>query len=115
MVTRYVYTFRELYCVATGYQIYNVLSIGADGKQLASGGNDNKVIVWDAAKFSSNEGSVPRFVNTQHRAAVKALAWSPHRRNLLVSGGGTTDQTIRFWNTSSVSAAILSRASFSAR
>ena len=34
-----------------------------------------------------------------HNAAVKALCWSPHKSNLLVSGGGTTDKTIKFWNT----------------
>jgi len=33
-----------------------------------------------------------------HKAAVKAIAWSPHQRGLLASGGGTADQCIRFWN-----------------
>lgn len=32
-------------------------------------------------------------------AAVKAIAWSPHHHGLLVSGGGTADRCIRFWNT----------------
>ncbi|XP_061358155.1 B-type cell cycle switch protein ccs52B-like [Gastrolobium bilobum] len=27
------------------------------------------------------------------------IAWSPHQSNLLVSGGGTADRCIRFWNT----------------
>ena len=36
---------------------------------------------------------------SQHLAAVKALAWSPHQHGLLASGGGTADRTIRFWNT----------------
>ena len=40
---------------------------------------------------------VLRFSN--HTAAVKALAWSPHQHGLLASGGGTADRTIRFWNT----------------
>ena len=35
----------------------------------------------------------------KHKAAVKALAWSPHQHGLLASGGGTADRTIRFWNT----------------
>jgi WD40 repeat protein len=34
-----------------------------------------------------------------HRAAVKAIAWSPHQHGILASGGGTTDGCIRFWNT----------------
>ena len=36
---------------------------------------------------------------TEHLAAVKAIAWSPHQHGLLASGGGTADQCIRFWNT----------------
>jgi cell division cycle 20-like protein 1 (cofactor of APC complex) len=35
---------------------------------------------------------------TQHSAAVKAIAWSPHQHGLLASGGGTADRCIRFWN-----------------
>jgi cell division cycle 20-like protein 1, cofactor of APC complex len=37
---------------------------------------------------------------TEHTAAVKALAWSPHKSSLLASGGGSTDKSIKFWNTS---------------
>lgn len=36
----------------------------------------------------------------QHTAAVKALAWCPHKSGLLASGGGTADKCIRFWNAS---------------
>ena len=36
---------------------------------------------------------------TEHTAAVKAIAWSPHQSGLLASGGGTADRCIRFWNT----------------
>lgn len=36
---------------------------------------------------------------SEHTAAVKAIAWSPHQYGLLASGGGTADRTIRFWNT----------------
>ncbi len=66
---------------------------GDDG-QLASGGNDNKLLVWD--KLSQNP--LHRF--TTHVAAVKAIAWSPHQHHLLASGGGTADRSIKFWNTS---------------
>ncbi len=30
---------------------------------------------------------------------MKAIAWSPHQKGLLVSGGGTADRCIKFWNT----------------
>jgi cell division cycle protein 20 (cofactor of APC complex) len=37
---------------------------------------------------------------TDHQGAVKSLAWSsPHERNLLASGGGMADRTIKFCNT----------------
>ena len=35
----------------------------------------------------------------EHVAAVKALAWSPHKHNILATGGGTADKSIRMWNT----------------
>ena len=65
---------------------------GDDG-QLASGGNDNKLMVWD--KLSSE----PLYKFSDHNAAIKAIAWSPHQRGLLASGGGTADRRIRFRNT----------------
>ena len=66
-----------------------------EGTQLASGGNDNLLLVWD-----SNNTDRPRFTLNAHQAAVKAIEWCPHQPNLLVSGGGTADRHIRFWNSS---------------
>ena len=51
-----------------------------DGRQLASGGNDNVVCIWDADKVS------PKFVFTESQAAVKALAWCPFQQHLLATG-----------------------------
>jgi cell division cycle 20-like protein 1 (cofactor of APC complex) len=64
-----------------------------DGNQLASGGNDNKLMIW------SSLSNVPISKFNQHSAAVKALAWSPHTHGVLASGGGSADRTIKFWNT----------------
>lgn len=61
---------------------------------LASGSNDNKLIVWDKL---SDANPLWRF--SSHKAAVKAIAWSPHQRGLLASGGGTADRRIIFHNT----------------
>lgn len=58
---------------------------------LASGGNDNKVAVWSASGQLLNKF-------TDHRAAVKALAWSPQQHGLLASGGGTADRTMKLRN-----------------
>ena len=68
----------------------------ADGGQLATGGNDNLVTIWDARHLSA-----PKFQKTNHRAAVKALAWCPWQSNLLATGGGSHDRNIHFWNTTS--------------
>ncbi|KAL7571279.1 hypothetical protein ACA910_008676 [Epithemia clementina (nom. ined.)] len=73
------------------------LTWSPDGEVLASGGNDNLLCLWDASG-SSGVRTRPRFRITDHQAAVKALAWSPHERNLLASGGGTADRSIKFWN-----------------
>ncbi|TFK50879.1 WD40 repeat-like protein [Heliocybe sulcata] len=94
---------------------------GAQTALLASGGNDNKVCIWDlrgstrpsyntqrqttsgngvtnGEDTSGGDGAVFKFHD--HTAAVKALAWNPHEANTLATGGGTQDKTIRFWNTS---------------
>lgn len=83
-----------------------------DGSCLASGGNENYLCLWDAAM--SGQGTLgarrggrqlsdqtPRIILKKHRAAVKALDWCPFHRGLLASGGGTSDRTIKFWNSSS--------------
>lgn len=73
------------------------LKWNAETEQLASGGNDNKIFVWEKMderwqhRWGEQEGG--------HKAAVKAIAWSPHQRGLLASGGGTADRCIKFWNT----------------
>lgn len=69
------------------------LKWNSEDGQLASGGNDNKLMVWE--KLNAE----PTFKWSEHQAAVKAIAWSPHQRGLLASGGGTADRTIKFWNT----------------
>lgn len=68
----------------------------SDGQQLATGGNDNLVSIWDARSLS-----VPKFTKTNHKAAVKALSWCPWNSNLLATGGGSYDRHIHFWNTTS--------------
>lgn len=43
--------------------------------------------------------TTPVFQASEHRATVRGLAWSPHTRGLLASGGGKQEPIIRFWNT----------------
>ena len=65
-----------------------------DGTQLASGGNDNLVNIWNGVNDAT-----PRFTFDEHIAAVKALDWCPWHAHLLATGGGTADRNIKFWNT----------------
>ncbi|KAL0249400.1 hypothetical protein GEMRC1_004632 [Eukaryota sp. GEM-RC1] len=69
------------------------LSWSHDGTQLASGSNDNHLCLWNLDSAS------PQHILTDHQAAVKAVAWAPFQRNLLATGGGTADRTIKMWNT----------------
>jgi cell division cycle 20-like protein 1 (cofactor of APC complex) len=69
------------------------LKWNTQAEQLASGGNDNKLFIWEKTN------DLPTFRFPEHKAAVKAIAWSPHQRGLLASGGGTADKKIRYWNT----------------
>ncbi|MBA0858570.1 hypothetical protein Goshw_028143 [Gossypium schwendimanii] len=75
------------------------LKWSASEQQLASGGNDNLVHIWDMSKASSNSPTQRIHRLEDHTSAVKALAWCPFQSNLLASGGGGGDRTIKFWNT----------------
>jgi len=67
-----------------------------DGTQLASGGNDNILNVWDEGRTEA-----PRYRLDHHTSAVKAVAWCPWQAGLLASGGGAADRCIKMWNTRS--------------
>jgi cell division cycle 20-like protein 1 (cofactor of APC complex) len=69
-----------------------------DDRQIASGGNDNQLYIW------TQQSPNPVLKFSDHTAAVKAIAWSPHQHGLLASGGGTADRCIRFWNTTTSTA-----------
>jgi cell division cycle 20, cofactor of APC complex len=61
--------------------------------QLASGGNDNNIYIWGL------DNSSPKQCFSEHKAAVKGLSWCPWQKNLLASGGGTADKSMKFWDT----------------
>lgn len=72
------------------------VSGAVDGSIQALGGGSDGL----AGKSDGGATPGPLFHLTEHRAAVRGLAWSPHTRGLLASGGGRQDPIIRFWNTS---------------
>lgn len=62
-----------------------------DGNYFASGGNDNKLFVF------SPKMTIP-LMKKNHKAAVKAIAWSERHSGILATGAGTADRCIRIWN-----------------
>ena len=65
-----------------------------DGSKLASGGNDNKLMIWN---LHSNK---PLLINNEHTSAVKAIAWSSRNQNIFATGGGVGDNALRIFNAS---------------
>lgn len=63
-----------------------------DGTRLASGGNDNRVSVWSGETLTSE------CTFSGHTGAIRALGWYPHKRGILISGGGYSDKSLRVWN-----------------
>ncbi len=88
------------------------LKYNYDGNLLASGGNDNMVYIYDIRKFCNNNSINncnknfninnnnirPLFSLSYHTAAIKALSWCPFIRNLLATGAGSKDKTIKFFS-----------------
>lgn len=80
-----------------GYEICG-LRWSPDGKNIASGANDNKVNIWSGSQVTLNAENVSPMRSFAHQAAVKAISWCPWKPHLIATGGGTTDRTIRVWN-----------------
>jgi WD40 repeat protein len=62
---------------------------------LATCGNDHMVKIWDLRMFNMEK---PLRIYEGHEAAVRAVAWSPNARDVIVTGGGTADKSIKMWN-----------------
>ncbi|KAI5192723.1 cell division cycle 20-like protein 1, cofactor of APC complex [Nematocida sp. AWRm77] len=71
------------------------ISFSPCGEYLATGGNDNKVCILNGRAPSAVLHNI-----TAHRAAVKAIDWCPERTDMLATGGGTADRTVKVWKLS---------------
>lgn len=77
----------------------NILSVAVSpsGKFVATGGEDNKLIIWDAATLT------PLKTFTQHRDSISGLAFARHI-SAMSSGeqlfSGSFDRTIKTWSLS---------------
>ena len=63
---------------------------------FSTGSNDNLVQLWD-----QRQPHTPVHTLTAHLGTVKAVSWCPWQPKTLATGGGTSDRTIKFWNTAS--------------
>jgi WD40 repeat protein len=77
-----------------------------DGKRLASGGVDSKVLLWEVQRKADGSlfVSTPR-VFSGHKEAVLAVAFSPDGTRL---ASGSADSTIRIWDVASGKSDVLS-------
>jgi meiosis-specific APC/C activator protein AMA1 len=80
-------------CLAFSFLLFLFvgMTFSSDLTQMAIGGNDNLVTVWD---ISTLYYPVLQY-RMIHLAAVKALAFCPWAPALLATGAGTHDRTIR--------------------
>ncbi len=89
------------------------LKWSSNGRFLASGADDSLVCIWDVSNSylpSSSSSTSASSLNQQHsmrqpfkvlkehRAAVKAIDWCPWQNNILATGGGRADGSIKIWN-----------------
>jgi len=74
---------------ASGSWLY-ALAFSADGRRLAAGAADGKVLLWDV------RGTAAPAVLTGHASQVPAVAFGPHGDTLATGGN---DFTVRLWDT----------------
>ena len=78
-------------CSSTGNAQVCGLKWSPDGRWLAGGTSDGTVAIYAMAN-----GNVPVHTSQAHRAAVKAVAWSP--TGALATGGGSACRTLITWD-----------------
>lgn len=69
------------------------ISLSSSNCIFATSGNDCVVKLWDMRNLNE-----PTLVFSQHTAAVRAIQFSPTAPNIIATGGGTSDKTIKLWN-----------------
>lgn len=67
-----------------------------DQQYLTSGGGDRLVNVWEFRQISTNHDK-PLYTFDDHVASVKAIEYGL-KTNVVATGGGTNDHTVKFWN-----------------
>ncbi|MEM9091383.1 MAG: TIR domain-containing protein [Cyanobacteria bacterium P01_F01_bin.53] len=77
--------------------LIRALAFSADGKWLASSGDDYTICLWEIAALSASEAQPPQktLELTGHTDLINSLSFSPDSKQL-ISGGA--DKTIRVWD-----------------
>ncbi len=70
------------------------LKWNTDKRILASGSEDQTVVLWDFNSISHK----PVQTFTSHKAAIKAIDWCPWKSNLIATGSGKADGTVKTWD-----------------
>jgi len=65
-----------------------------NGFELATGGNDNLINIWDIRNIQKPKNTI-----SEHTAAVRALDWCPWDPSILASGGGSGDMRLMIHDT----------------
>lgn len=69
-----------------------ICGMSVSEEMIATGDDGDRVHIWDIKNLHSP------VLSYTHKAAVKALAFSPFNKAILASGGGTQDKTIQIWD-----------------
>jgi WD40 repeat protein/tRNA A-37 threonylcarbamoyl transferase component Bud32 len=65
------------------------------GQDVASGGDDQTVMVWDPLSMDSNSDASPLARYTHHNDSILAVAWSPNGKYI---ASASADNTVQVWN-----------------
>ena len=79
------------------------LAFSPDGSYLASGGDDETVMIWNMSKAFGAIGSYGPLVTFKHPEDVRSLAWSPVNDTVLATGCNDAGIRIFHINSSAVS------------
>ncbi|OHT06971.1 Meiotic fizzy-related protein 1 [Tritrichomonas foetus] len=65
-----------------------------DGKKIAVSHQNTLVSIFDIRNLEQ-----PISINKDHTSVIHPISWSPKTPDLIATGGGLTDRTIKIWNT----------------